>query len=57
MNAPISALNDRALLRDASYVGGDWMVKYRISAPVAVKAGNQVRRFIRNGPWPGRSSA
>ena len=39
------------------YVGGDWMVKYRISAPVAVKAGNQVRRFIRNGPWPGRSSA
>ena len=39
------------------YVGGDWMVKYRISAPVAVKADKQVRRFIRNGPWPGRSSA
>lgn len=38
------------------YVGGDWLVKYRVSAPVAVKADKQVKRFIRNGPWPGRSS-
>jgi hypothetical protein len=38
------------------YVGGDWLVKYRVSTPVAVKAGKHVKRFIRNGPWPGRSS-
>ena len=39
------------------YVGGDWLVKYRVSAPVAVRANKQVKHFIRNGPWPGRSSA
>lgn len=38
------------------YVGGDWLVKYRVSAPAAVNAEKQVKRFIRNGPWPGRSS-
>jgi hypothetical protein len=39
------------------YASGDWLVKYRVSAPVAVKTGRPVKAFIRNGPWPGRSSA
>jgi hypothetical protein len=38
------------------YVGGDWLVKYRVSAPAAVETGGQVEAFIRAGPWPGRSS-
>ncbi|HEX8623277.1 MAG TPA: hypothetical protein VF718_15015 [Allosphingosinicella sp.] len=38
------------------YVGGDWLVKYRVSAPVAVETRGPVEAFIRNGPWPGRSS-
>jgi hypothetical protein len=38
------------------YVGGDWFVKYRVSAPVAVTAPGAVEAFIRTGPWPGRSS-
>lgn len=38
------------------YAGGDWLVKYRVSAPVAVKTDKPVKRFIRDGPWPGRSS-
>lgn len=39
------------------YVGGDWLVKYRVSAPAAVKTSGPVKAFIRDGPWPGRSSA
>jgi hypothetical protein len=39
------------------YVGGDWFVKYRVSAPVAVAAPDAVEAFIRNGPWPGRGSS
>jgi hypothetical protein len=39
------------------YVGGDWLVKYRVSAPAAVETRGPVESFIRNGPWPGRSSA
>jgi hypothetical protein len=38
------------------YVGGDWLVKYRISAPAAVETRGPVEAFIRDGPWPGRSS-
>lgn len=38
------------------YVGGDWFVKYRVSAPIAVAATEAVETFIRTGPWPGRSS-
>ncbi len=38
------------------YVGGDWLVKYRVSAPVAVDTREPVQRFIRLGPWPGRSA-
>lgn len=37
------------------YVGGDWLVKYRVSAPIAVETSGPVDRFIRLGPWPGRS--
>ena len=39
------------------YVGGDWLVKYRVSAPVAVETRGAVETFIRTGPWPGRSSS
>jgi len=39
------------------YVGGDWLVKYRVSAPAGVEARGPVETFIRNGPWPGRTSA
>lgn len=39
------------------YVGGDWFVKYRVSAPIAVTAPVAVGAFIRSGPWPGRGSA
>ena len=39
------------------YVGGDWLVKYRVSAPVAVETRGPVEAFIRDGPWPGRSSS
>jgi hypothetical protein len=38
------------------YVAGDWLVKYRVSAPVAVETGAAVEAFIRAGPWPGRAS-
>lgn len=38
------------------YVGGDWFVKYRVSALIAVTAPAAVEAFIRSGPWPGRSS-
>lgn len=38
------------------YAGGDWLVKYRVSAPAAVKTRGPVEAFIRDGPWPGRSS-
>jgi hypothetical protein len=38
------------------YVGGDWLVKYRVSAPLGVETRRPVEAFIRNGPWPGRSS-
>lgn len=39
------------------YVGGDWLVKYRVSAPVAVDTRRAVESFIRQGPWPGRGRA
>jgi len=37
------------------YVGGDWQVKYRITAPVAVDARAAIDAFVRAGPWPGRA--
>ena len=39
------------------YVGGDWLVKYRVTAPVAVDGQADIADFIRRGPWPGRESA
>ena len=39
------------------FVGGDWLVKYRVSAPLGVETRAPVEAFIRDGPWPGRSSA
>lgn len=38
------------------YVGGDWLVKYRATAPVAVDGQAEIADFIRRGPWPGRGS-
>jgi hypothetical protein len=38
------------------YVGGDWLVKYRVSAPLGVDTRGPVEAFIRDGPWPGRTS-
>lgn len=39
------------------YVAGDWFVKYRVTAPLAVTAPAAVEAFIRTGPWPGRGMA
>ncbi|HEX8224799.1 MAG TPA: hypothetical protein VF605_13355 [Allosphingosinicella sp.] len=38
------------------YVGGDWLVKYRVSAPAAVETRGPLEAFLREGPWPGRSA-
>ena len=38
------------------YVGGDWLVKYRATAPAAVDGQAEIADFIRRGPWPGRGS-
>jgi hypothetical protein len=46
----------RSEVRLYCYVGGDWLVKYRVSAPTAVDTRDAIEAFIRNGPWPGRSS-
>ncbi len=37
------------------HVGGDWQVKYRITAPVALDARAVIDAFVRAGPWPGRA--
>lgn len=34
------------------YVGGDWLVKYRITAPANLDVDDDVEAFIRAGPWP-----
>jgi hypothetical protein len=36
------------------FVGGDWLVKYRMTAPTSVDSADAVAEFIRSGPWPGR---
>lgn len=36
------------------HVGGDWLVKYRVTAPRAFEDWSAVEGFIRSGPWPGR---
>jgi hypothetical protein len=36
------------------YVGGDWLVKYRISANPGFEISGLVEELIRIGPWPGR---
>jgi len=38
-------------------VGDEWQVKYRATSPAAFDAGAEIERFIRTGPWPGRSLA
>ena len=39
------------------YVGGDWLVKYRISSPQGMDVAADIERFIAIGPWPGRAAA
>ena len=38
------------------YVGGEWFVKYYSSSNVAFEVDDAIDAFIRDGPWPGRSS-
>lgn len=37
------------------YIAGDWLVKYRVTAPESVNGAAAVDAFIRTGPWPGRA--
>ena len=37
------------------YVGGRWLVKYRVSSTAGFDTRAAVEHFIRNGPWPGRN--
>jgi hypothetical protein len=39
------------------FVGSDWLVKYRITAPAGLDIDADLDRFIRTGPWPGRPPA
>lgn len=36
------------------FVGGDWLVKYRISSSAGVDARAEIETFIRTSAWPGR---
>lgn len=36
------------------FVGGDWLVKYRISASAGMDARAPIESFVRLGPWPGQ---
>ena len=38
------------------YVGGDWLVKYRISSTIDFEVDALIDDFIRIGPWPGRGA-
>lgn len=40
------------------FVGGDWLVKYRVSsnAGTGLDVGALIDDFIRDGPWPGRGA-
>src|SRR5688572_13480362 len=51
VNAPLSALNDRALLRDASYVGGDWL---RLAGPSIDVTNPATGELIARVPKAGR---
>ncbi len=50
--------NVRSESRLYCYVGGDWLVKYRVSsnADSALDIGALIDEFIRIGPWPGRGA-
>jgi hypothetical protein len=36
------------------FVGGDWLVKYRVSANPGFDVSDLVDEMLRSGPWPGR---
>lgn len=38
------------------YVGGAWLVKYRATSNLDFDASDEIRRFIRSGPWPNRDA-
>jgi hypothetical protein len=44
----------RSEVRLYCYVGGDWLVKYRVTAHASLDAGAAIESFVRVGPWPGR---
>jgi hypothetical protein len=37
------------------FVGGAWLVKYRATSNADFDAGDDIRGFIRSGPWPNRN--
>lgn len=51
----VSLQEVRSEARLYCYVGGDWQVKYRITAPTGLDIDSAVEAFIRAGPWPGRA--
>ena len=38
------------------YVGGDWLVKYRVTSTASLDATAAIEAFVRAGPWPGRAA-
>ena len=55
---PGGAEDARSESRLYCYVGGDWLVKYRVSsnAGAQLDIGALIDEFIRLGPWPGRGA-
>lgn len=39
------------------YVGGEWLVKYRISSSEGMEVIDDIEAFVSQGPWPGRAAA
>jgi len=39
------------------FVGGDWLVKYRISSSASMDARDEIETFVRGSAWPGRAAS
>lgn len=39
------------------YVGGEWLVKYRISSSEGMEVVDDIEAFVSQGPWPGRAGS
>ncbi len=46
----------RSEVRLYCYVGGDWLVKYRITSNAGLDVVAAIEAFVRAGPWPGRAA-